>query len=141
MFKGKIVYMFWVTVLVVWAPISSADIPLPANPNWQSSLSSATESIALGDVNNDGYLDLAVSVANGKAQVYLNINGTLESSPLWQSDEALGGHGITWIDIDRDGDWDLAVGHGSTSVAGPIKLYKNNYKKWDKLQKELVSIH
>ncbi|MDI6841070.1 MAG: T9SS type A sorting domain-containing protein [bacterium] len=128
--SNRIVFVCFVLLFLgSLTQVGIASIPLPDNPDWESSLSSPTQSIALGDVNLDGYLDLAVAVATSKAQVYLNINGTLESSPSWQSDEALGGHGITWVDIDRDGDWDLAVAHGSNLSTGPIKLYKNNYKE------------
>lgn len=112
--------------ICVLSPLSRASVPLPNSPDWQSDSSENTVSIALGDMNNDGYLDLAVATVSGRARVYKNVNGTLQGTPFWHSAGSLTAWSIAWIDIDRDGDMDLAVGHiVNTGTPGPIKLYKN----------------
>jgi hypothetical protein len=118
--------MICLLLICVFSPYGRASVPLPNSPDWQSGSSENTQSIALGDMNNDGFLDLAVATVSGPALVYKNANGTLQSTPFWHSTGSLAALSITWVDIDRDGDMDLAVGHiVSTSVPGPIKLYKN----------------
>jgi hypothetical protein len=112
--------------ICVFSSLSRASVPLPYSPNWQSGSSESTQSIALGDMNNDGFLDLAVATNSGPALVYKNVNGTLQSAPFWHSAGSLAALSIAWVDIDRDGDLDLVVGHiVSTGIPGPIKLYKN----------------
>ena len=118
--------MLFLLLICVFCSYSRASVPLPNSPDWQSGSSENTQSIALGDMNNDGFLDLAVATVSGPALVYKNVNGTLQSTPCWRSSGSLAALSITWVDIDRDGDMDLAVGHiVSTSAPGPIKLYKN----------------
>ena len=88
-----------------------------------------TEDIALGDVNGDGYLDLAVGNFLEPNQMYINDqNGKLEISytfdtPFGPGDNPFSVKSIAWGDVDRDGDLDLAVG----KMGGINQLYLNEF--------------
>ncbi|UCC79562.1 MAG: T9SS type A sorting domain-containing protein, partial [Candidatus Zixiibacteriota bacterium] len=70
-----------------------------------------------GDIDGDGDPDLAtVHFSNGHLRIYLNVNGTLESTPSWQHD-GYRGTALAFADIDGDGHLDLAMGEsGNPSV-------------------------
>jgi hypothetical protein len=101
---------------------------------WRAaSVGDATVSLAWGDINNDGYLDLAVgNNSNYPAappqynKVYLNQPGpdqtrTLSSTPVWVASESANTTSIAWGDVDGDGDLDLAVGNYNQ----PLRVYLN----------------
>ena len=52
-------------------------------PGWQTSAATAAVDITWGDVNNDGWLDLAVCRDFAPTAVYYNLGGTLETTPSW----------------------------------------------------------
>jgi len=84
-------------------------------------------SLFTGDVNNDGYIDLAISDNNqlggsGKFKIYLNNSGTLSGTPYWQSAFSGYGSGINLNDIDFDNDLDLITG----GWWSPCRIYLNN---------------
>jgi hypothetical protein len=84
-------------------------------------------SLFTGDVNNDGYIDLAVSDNNqlagsGKFKIYLNNNGMLNTTPFWTSSFSGYGSGIILEDVDNDSDPDLITG----AWWSPIRIYLNN---------------
>ena len=95
---------------------NNGDGTFPAEPSWSSSDIDYHGHCAVGDIDKDGWIDVAVSVyigeagfsEPGKVKVYYNTGGELESAPSFQSIEfytfscALG-------DADADGDLDLAV--------------------------------
>ncbi|HRV94323.1 MAG TPA: FG-GAP-like repeat-containing protein, partial [Anaerolineae bacterium] len=115
-------------------------------PVWQSDSISATTSLAFGDVNGDGLLDLAVGnrpegswertllTANGFNELYLSQAGRLPETPTLRLGE---GNEVTtkvaFGDVDGDGDLDLAVGNHTlltnfddSGAKAPDKIYLNN---------------
>lgn len=115
---------------------NQGDGTFPFVQDWQSFDVDYHGHLAVGDINRDGWMDVAVSVylgmygwgSKGKVKVYYNTGGELESTPSFQSDPfysfscALG-------DADADGDLDLAVACAETYHAkydyGRIFLNEN----------------
>jgi hypothetical protein len=101
---------------------------ISTTPIWQSAdASTQANSLFTGDVNNDGYLDLAISDNNqlggtGRFKIYLNNNGMLNTTPFWTSTFSGYGSGILLADIDNDNDQDLITG----GWWNPIRIYLNN---------------
>ena len=97
-------------------------------PMWQSAdASQYANSLFVGDVNSDGFLDLAISDnsqlgGQGKFKIYLNNSGTLNTTPFWQSTFSGYGSGILLADIDTDNDLDLITG----GWWEPCRIYLNN---------------
>ncbi|MCP4287118.1 MAG: VCBS repeat-containing protein, partial [Gammaproteobacteria bacterium] len=85
-----------------------------------------TRSVAWGDWDNDGDLDLAVANEFYPNQVYENDAGTLKLDPAqgfgWQSVDAFSTWGVAWGDWEGDGDLDLAVSNTQT----PKQVYEND---------------
>ncbi len=113
---------------------NNGDGTFPNNPDWQSADIDYHGHLAVGDINSDGWIDVAVSVYigpsgfsdPGKVKVYYNIEGELEASPSFESSEfytfscALG-------DADGDGDLDLAAAAGEpySSLFDSGKIFYN----------------
>ena len=91
----------------------------PAGTGWEAPLTAQTSSLAWGDWDGDGDLDLANgNYGDGDAlQVYENISGTLQLDTGqqigWTSGTSALVQAIGWGDWDNDGDLDLAAGGGS----------------------------
>ncbi len=68
--------------------------------------------LAWGDMDNDGYLDLAITRYNNSVKVYKNKNGELIITPVWKSSEIFTATSIAWGDMNADGYVDLAIGNG-----------------------------
>jgi Secretion system C-terminal sorting domain/FG-GAP-like repeat len=101
---------------------------IETTPSWQSSdASQQANSLAIGDVNDDGYLDLAISDNNqlggqGRFKIYLNNNGQMSTTPFWTSSFSGYGSGIFLHDLNSDGYDDLITG----GWWEPIRIYMNN---------------
>lgn len=120
-------------------------------PAWSSDESSLQNFLSWGDMNGDGWVDLAVSKwINYESAVYLSIDDpggtrTLEAVPSWTTGETGDDKGIGFADIDGVNGPDLALGHdptqaffndGTTLVkppgftANPAPFYGHSDLKW-----------
>lgn len=97
-------------------------------PVWSSDVQGNAFGVDFGDMNNDGRPDLAVATGWSyhpqhffHNYVYLNINGSLESTASWTSSDEHHYMGAHWVDADDDGWHDLAfIGTGQDTV-----VYRN----------------
>ena len=95
---------------------------LPTTPNWQSSDIDYHGHLSIGDIDRDGYPEVAVSVyigasgfnAKGKVKLYKNNNGTLSSTPFWLSGDSMYTFSCAFGDANGDGYLDLAVACGES---------------------------
>jgi len=115
----------------------------PVTPDWQSSDIDYHGHLDVGDVNADGYPDVAVSVyigpsgfsSPGKVKLYLNNAGTLSSNPDWTSGDMVYTFSCAFGDADGDGDLDLAVAGGESYQNNPERprIYFNDGGMLDSL--------
>jgi hypothetical protein len=113
---------------------NNGDGTFPLLPDWQSDDIDYHGHLAVGDINKDGWIDVAASVyigasgfgESGKVKVYYNEGGELEGTPSFESYSfytfscALG-------DADADGDLDLATTGGEpySSLFDVGKIFYN----------------
>ncbi len=96
-------------------------------PDWIADITGNAFGVDFGDMNNDGRPDLAVATGwaytpiSYQNYVYLNINGTLESSASWESDDSDLSQGCLWLDADNDSWLDLAC----IGMDEETKIYRN----------------
>lgn len=83
---------------------------------------------AMGDVNGDGYIDIAFAQGDHytsqlqRSVIYLNNKVSFDTIPVWRTYYSYYASDIDFLDIDNDGDLDLALGGDSLGIA----LFKNN---------------
>jgi len=91
-------------------------------PAWQSDETSIQNYLSFGDLDGDGWEDLAVAKwVNFESGVYKNVEGTLQTTPVWTTGVDGGDKGIGWADVDGDGDPDLALGEDDVT-----QLFRND---------------
>lgn len=113
---------------------------LETNASWRSTDTGQFAHIYLGDVNNDGLMDMAVvflgfGSLQGKTRIYRNQGNGFESNPYWLSTDQYNSFDCALGDIDLDGDLDLAVATGDAynNIRSPVKIYRNNNGNFESL--------
>nr|MBN2278397.1 VCBS repeat-containing protein [candidate division Zixibacteria bacterium] len=99
---------------------------MPSVASWYSANNDYSGHCAVGDVDDNGYPDLAVSnfIGHGgfstavESDLYLNFNGRLNTTPDWHTDDTMFTFSCAFGDPDGDGDLDLAVVNGQ-GYGGP----------------------
>ena len=101
---------------------------LTASAVWSSAEADITSSVAWGDYDGDGDLDLAVGCYGSPNLLYRNDSGVLTANAVWSSTESDWTQSMAWEDYDGDGDLDLAAGNGGSSgqPGQPNRLYRND---------------
>jgi FG-GAP-like repeat len=90
--------------------------PLAKSPDWYSGDIGFNAGLSVGDIDGDGFLDVAVAMAQdlsgnttgGGVAIYMNHGGTLDRHPLPRIG-SYGTAGCKLADIDGDGELDLVV--------------------------------
>jgi len=116
---------------------NQGDGTFPVQPSWSSADIDYHGHLAVGDVNADGFIDVAVSVFSGpdvfvepgQVKIYYNTGGELEAAPSFRSADSMFTFSCALGDADGDGDLDLAVAGGQayTIGVGPYKTYGRVY--------------
>lgn len=128
--RGTILLFCLVLIILISSAYSGPGFT--ESTQWEWNLTGVTESsVSLGDVNNDGWLDLALTGYTGSeyiAKIYINNGTSLEENHTWQ--ENLSGvaySSIAFGDVDNDGHLDLAMtGSNDGSNGLESKIYTNN---------------
>ncbi len=89
---------------------------LETTPSWTTSAVTGGRQMAFGDVDQDGFLDLAVASPQQRFYLFRNRNGVLETTPSWNSNSASEPSAVAWADVDGDGDLDLGAGAWSSGT-------------------------
>lgn len=93
--------------------------------DWSAYLSGAN-AIAWGDMDNDGFLDLAIAAYDNPVSVFKNLNGTIINTAVWESENTYTATSLAWGYLDSDNYLDLAVGNGPKLVDVTNDTYKPN---------------
>ncbi len=102
--------------------------------SWRSIETGYYSHIYMGDVDNDGYPDMAISYLGsgstnqGPASVYRNSGTGLNTTAWWASTDQYNSFDCALGDVDLDGDLDIAVVAGDpySGITAPARVYRNN---------------
>jgi hypothetical protein len=89
---------------------------LETTPSWHTGQVMGGRQMAFGDMDKDGYPELAVASPTQKFYLFDNVNGVLDTIPLWVSAVGDEPSAVAWADVDADGDLDLAAGSWFYSI-------------------------
>ena len=120
--------------VLLTASVATQPAPVPAFTSVQPELLGAPNSFsnAWGDFDNDGDLDLAVSLGSGEVRLYRNDAGVLVSVGAQLGMPQAGSHelrGLSWGDFDGDGFIDLLGGSTPTDKL-TVVLHNEGGKKF-----------
>jgi len=109
--------------------------------SWRSSDNGYFGHCYAGDVDNDGFADLAVAyLGSGTSgefmvRIYHNEAGTLGTSPWWKASDQHSSFDCCLGDVDLDGDLDLAISAGDAyqNETDSVRIYRNNGGIFDTL--------
>jgi hypothetical protein len=122
---------------------NNGDGTFPQTPSWMSSDIDYLGHLSVGDINQDGLIDVAVSsflgpdrfADPGYIKVYSNLGGYLEPNPSFRSADSMYNFSCALGDADGDGDLDLAVACGEpySGITDYGKIYYNQNGQLDSL--------
>ncbi|HUV37937.1 MAG TPA: FG-GAP-like repeat-containing protein, partial [Patescibacteria group bacterium] len=95
------------------------DSVFAGSPAWVTSVGDQTFAVALGDVDDDGDLDLVCGNSSQQNCLYLNEGGdsVFATTPAWVSPSSTSTYGVALGDVDGDDDLDLLC---------DLELYRND---------------
>lgn len=91
-------------------------------PVWSSNTSRVTRSIAVGDVDRDGFVDVVFGNEGGRNTLYMGVSDALRGGPTWEGAATDSTESVALGDINGDGFLDLVCG----KQGRPNALYLGN---------------